>query len=142
VVGLPGDTVEYRNKRLTINGVAQPQQGDGDYNYVESGLNFVHTERRNEMFGERKHALLVNPDRPTLHLGSVAEFKGRENCTYEEDGVRCKVPEGHYFMMGDNRDNSRDSRYWGFVPDNQIVGKAFFVWMNFSDLKRIGLSIN
>jgi len=45
-------------------------------------------------------------------------------------------------MLGDNRDNSRDSRYWGFVPDHQIVGKAFFIWMNFSDLKRIGLSIN
>ena len=142
VVGIPGDTVEYRNKRVTINGVEQQQQADGDYNYVETGLNFVHTERRNETLGEHKHALLVNPDTPTLHTGSVAEFKGRENCTYEEDAVRCKVPEGNYFMMGDNRDNSRDSRYGGFVPDNQIVGKAFFVWMNFSDLKRIGLSIN
>ncbi len=142
VVGVPGDTVEYRNKRLTINGAEQLQQADGDYNYVESGLNFVHTERRNETLGEHKHALLVNPDMPTLHPGSVAEFAGRENCTYEEDAVRCRVPEGQYFMMGDNRDNSRDSRYWGFVPDNQIVGKAFFVWMNFSDLKRIGLSIN
>jgi signal peptidase I len=41
-------------------------------------------------------------------------------------------------MMGDNRDNSADSRYWGFVPDQNIVGKAVFVWMNFSNLKRIG----
>ena len=142
VVGLPGDTVEYRNKRLWINGVEQVQQADGDYNYVEAGLNFVHTEKRNETLGEHQHAVLVNPEMPTLHLSSVAEFKGREGCSYDDDMVRCKVPEGQYFMLGDNRDNSRDSRYWGFVPDHQIVGKAFFIWMNFSDLKRVGLSIN
>jgi len=141
VVGVPGDVVEYRHKHLTINGVEQIQQSDGDYNYVETGLNFVHTEKYIETLGERKHALLVNPDMPNVHMGSVAEFKGRENCEYNEDSVRCTVPDGHYFMMGDNRDNSRDSRYWGFVPDNQIVGKAFLVWMNFSDLKRIGLSL-
>ncbi|MDO8349780.1 MAG: signal peptidase I [Gallionella sp.] len=141
VIGVPGDVVEYRKKNLTINGVEQVQQSDGDYNYVESGLNFVHTERRIEALGEGKHALLVNPDMPDVHLNSVAEFKGRELCTYTEESVRSKVPDGHYFMMGDNRDNSRDSRYWGFVPDNQIVGKAFLVWMNFSDLKRIGLPI-
>jgi len=142
VVAVSGDTIEYRNKRLTINGVEQQQESDGDYNYVESGLNFVHTERRIENLGVHKHALLVNPEMPSVHVGAVAEFKGRENCSYDEDWVSCKVPVGHYFMMGDNRDNSRDSRYWGFVPDNQIVGRAFFVWMNFSELKRIGLSIN
>lgn len=141
VVGVPGDVVEYSHKRLTINGVEQVQQADGDYNYVESGLNFVHTEQYRETLGERKHSLLVNPDMPDVHLGSVAEFKGKENCVYNQDIIRCTVPAGQYFMMGDNRDNSRDSRYWGFVPDNQIVGKAFFVWMNFSELKRIGLSI-
>ncbi len=142
VIGLPGDTVEYRGKHLRINGVEQLQQDDGEYNYVETGLNFVHTEKKIEALGERKHALLVNPDMPTVRLNSVAEFNGRENCSYDTDLVRCKVPEGEYFMMGDNRDNSRDSRYWGFVPDKNIVGKAFFIWMNFSDLKRVGLSIN
>ncbi len=141
VVGIPGDVIEYRQKKLTINGVEQVQQSEGDFNYVESGLNFVHTERKTEMLGERRHDLLINPDMPNVHLGSVSEFKGRENCVYDENSMRCQVPDGHYFMMGDNRDNSRDSRYWGFVPDNQIVGRAFFVWMNFSDLKRIGLSI-
>ena len=138
VVGLPGDTVEYHNKRLSINGVEQPQIADGDYNYAEQDLNFIHTEKYRATLGERKYELIVNPERPTLFLGSVAEFPGRENCIYDDELVRCKVPEGNYFMMGDNRDNSRDSRYWGFVPDNQIVGKAFMVWMNFSELKRIG----
>ncbi len=142
VVAVAGDTVEYRNKRLWINGVEQKQKDDGDYNYVETGLNFVHSEKKIETQGEHQHAILVNPERPTLHLSSVSEFSGRENCTYGDDMVRCKVPEASYFMMGDNRDNSRDSRYWGFVPDRMIVGKAFFIWMNFSDLKRVGLSIN
>ncbi len=142
VVGLPGETVEYRDKKIFINGVEQEQQAEGDYNYVESDLKFVHTEKRIETLGDHKHALLVNPEKPTLFLRGVVEFEGWENCSYDTNRVRCKVPEGHYFMLGDNRDNSRDSRYWGFVPEHQIVGKAFFIWMNFSDLKRIGLSIN
>jgi signal peptidase I len=142
VVGLPGDVVEYRNKRLWINGVEQEHQADGEYNYVETGLNFVHTERNIEDLGGRKHSIIINPEMPTVRLNAVAEFPGRDNCSYDNEMVRCKVPEGQYFMMGDNRDNSRDSRYWGFVPDNQIVGRAFLIWMNFSELKRIGTLIN
>lgn len=142
VIGLPGDLVEYHNKRLWINGVEQEHIFKEDYNYVESGLNFVHTEKYVEELGNRRHEMLVNPERPTLHLDAVSEFNGREYCQYANEMVRCKIPAGHYFMLGDNRDNSRDSRYWGFVPDYQIVGKAFFIWMNFSDLKRIGLSVN
>lgn len=142
VIGLPGDHIRYRNKKVFVNDVLQEQKLDGDYNYVEAALNFVHTERYRENLTGHSHAMLVNPDVPNIHLGAVAEFPYRENCTYNEQEVSCIVPAGHYFMLGDNRDNSRDSRYWGFVPDNMIVGKAFMIWMNFSDLKRIGLPIN
>ena len=142
IVGLPGDSIAYRNKKVFVNGVLQEQQQGGEYNYVESGLKFVHTELYNENLDGRPHALLINPEAPGIHLGAVAEFPHREACSYTDDEVRCTVPDGHYFMLGDNRDNSRDSRYWGFVPDKMIVGKAFMIWMNFGDLKRIGLSIN
>ncbi|MBI1174779.1 MAG: signal peptidase I [Sideroxydans sp.] len=142
VVGLPGDVVEYRNKQLYINGVAQQQHNDGEYNYVESGLHFVHTERYSENLHGHVHPILINPDTPSMRLDAVAEFPHKDSCSYTEDEVKCTVPPGNYMMFGDNRDNSRDSRYWGFVPDSMIVGKAFAVWMNFSDLKRIGTSIN
>ena len=142
VVGVPGDKILYRDKKLYLNGVLQAQQADGEYNYVESGLRFVHTERRQETLDGHVHAMLVNPEMPDVHLESVSEFPHRENCSYTELEMRCTVPDGHYFMMGDNRDNSRDSRYWGFVPDDQVVGKAFLIWMNFGEMKRIGLSIN
>ncbi|MBI4938012.1 MAG: signal peptidase I [Nitrosomonadales bacterium] len=142
VIGLPGDTISYRNKKVFVNGVLQELQRQGEYNYVESGLKFVHTEHYSENLGGHSHAVLVNPDVAGIHLGAVAEFPHRDACSYNDEEVSCTVPAGHYFMLGDNRDNSRDSRYWGFVPDNMIVGKAFMIWMNFGDLKRVGLSIN
>ena len=134
VVGLPGDEVAYLNKRLTLNGqvidtVALPEFFD------EDAMRYF--KQFEETLGEHKHRLLTDDDRPAFIPGTD-DFAFKQNCRYSVEGVVCKVPAGHYFMMGDNRDNSLDSRYWGFVPDKNIVGKAFFVWMNFSSLKRIG----
>lgn len=142
IVGLPGDVIIYRNKQVLVNGAVQEQKSEGEYNYADDRLNFVHTNRYTENLSGHAHEILINPEVPGLHMGSVADFPQRDQCSYTYDEVRCTVPAGHYFTMGDNRDNSRDSRYWGFVPDKMVVGKAFFVWMNFSDLKRIGLTIN
>ncbi len=134
VVGVPGDTVAYLNKRLTINGQPVATASVPEF-FDEDAMRYF--KQYEEVFGDKKHRLLNDDDRPAFIAGAD-NFMGRENCLYSVEGVTCKVPDGHYFMMGDNRDNSLDSRYWGFVPEKNIVGKAFFVWMNFGSLKRIG----
>lgn len=110
VVGLPGDTVSYRNKRLYVNGeplerqaVAELPEGKARY---KLGL---------EQLGEANHLMQVDAMRPARDFSVVVK------------------PE-HYFMMGDNRDNSSDSRIWGQVPEKDIVGKAFAVWMHWDSL--------
>lgn len=142
VVGTPGDKVSYQNKRLSINSEEIRSEPDGQYNYIETGLNFVSAQRFQESLAAHRHAILLQPEIPTVRQGDVKRFPFHENCVYNEAGFTCVVPPGHYFMMGDNRDSSSDSRYWGFVPDRNIVGKAFLIWWNFDEFKRIGSSIN
>lgn len=134
VVGIPGDEVAYLNKKLTVNGQPVIAEALPDY-FDESTMRYFRQSR--EQLPGKVHGVIVDDERPAFIAGAD-EFPMRENCRYSVEGVVCKVPAGHYFMMGDNRDNSLDSRYWGFVPDANIVGKAFFVWMNFGNLKRIG----
>lgn len=134
VVGLPGDTIAYQNKKLTINGQPVEMSKTEDYLHPER---LYYSEQFTEKLGNVEHRLLNDTDAPAF-VPDAAHFPYRENCTYNASGVICKVPAGHYFMMGDNRDNSRDSRAWGFVPEANIVGKAFLVWLNFSDWRRIG----
>lgn len=134
VVGVPGDEVAYLNKQLTVNGQPVPKVAQPDYFDADSmryGKQFQETQNG------RTYGTLNDNDRPAFVPGA-SDFAFKDQCSYTVEGVVCKVPEGHYFMMGDNRDNSLDSRYWGFVPEANIVGKAFFVWMNFGNFKRIG----
>ena len=134
VVGVPGDTVAYLNKRLTVNGMAVPTEPVPEF-FDEDAMRYF--KQFEEKFGAQSHRVLTDEQRPAFVLGAD-HFPGFENCNFTVEGVSCKVPEGHFFMMGDNRDNSMDSRYWGFVPEKNIVGKAFYVWMNFGNLKRVG----
>ncbi len=139
VVGLPGDKVVYKGKRITVNGEPAPQQPAGFYTDAE--LNYLRLPTFLEKLGNHQHEMMVVPAQPPVDLAQVRQFAHRDNCEYNDEGFSCTVPPGEYFMMGDNRDQSSDSRYWGFVPDDHIKGRAFLVWMNFGDLKRIGNSI-
>jgi len=138
VVGLPGDVVSYQDKRLTINGQAFDYQAQPDYLDPE-GMSYakLYREFYPKELGGYEHNILNHPERSS-GIYTQDRFPFFENCHYSSAGVTCKVPPGYYFVMGDNRDNSADSRYWGFVPEKNLVGKAFFVWMNLGDLKRIG----
>jgi signal peptidase I len=136
VVGVPGDKITYQNKRLTVNGVEVKYTALDDYLDDER---LVYNKQYQEALTGVTHRILNNERAPTLNPAEVQQFPLKEeSCTYTYDSFTCVVPKGNYFMMGDNRDNSLDSRYWGFVPDKNIVGKAFFVWMNLGNLRRIG----
>jgi signal peptidase I len=134
VVGVPGDRIEYRNKRLTINGNPVPEKQVDDYLSKER-MQF--SRRFVETLNGVEHQILIEDDAPAL-MAPSRSFPHSANCNYNTSGLACTVPPGHYFMMGDNRDNSSDSRVWGFVPDENIVGKAFFIWLNLNELGRFG----
>ena len=133
VIGLPGDKIRYQDKKLTINGEPLKLEFAGDYEYVMSGLNIIQAKQYKEQLGSVEHDILIHDVTGNYDPESIG---GKFS-----NGDEIVVPDGHYLAMGDNRDNSSDSRVWGFVPDKNLVGKAFFIWMNFDLGSRIGNSI-
>ncbi len=129
VVGLPGDRVGYFDKTIYINGKPVAQEETGRYVGIGSGFESTGASLRNEKLGETEHQILIDTDQ-----------RAREG--------EIVVPEGEYFVMGDNRDRSNDSRFWGTVPEDHLVGKAFMIWMNWDSSaggitwERIGSSID
>ena len=128
VIGLPGDKIVYRDKKLIINGNPMPQTPIGDYTYTETGDHLIFARRLQEQIGAAPHEILVSESAGN----GLLEFA---------------VPEGHYFVMGDNRDRSNDSRFWGTVPEANVVGRAFLIWFSWDMVQggvawsRLGQSI-
>ena len=130
LVGLPGDTISYRGKQLYVNGDVVPAEAQGRYSSTEVKCSTPRSDavRLQETMGMASHDILIH------------ENSGSRNGQWT-------VPEGHYFVMGDNRDRSNDSREWGFVPEENMMGRAIGIWLNFDytkgcgDLSRIGSGI-
>lgn len=133
VIGLPGDTVSYYDEVVSINGQPLQYRFDGLYQGDGAGADMNGARLVTEFLGQRPHQVLERDEHPMFQSLGQGEWV---------------VPEGHYLVMGDNRDNSEDGRFWGVLPEQNLRGKAMLVWMNFDraaggvDFGRIGTRIH
>jgi signal peptidase I len=123
LIGLPGDKIIYRGNKLTVNGIPIPLREDGAY-YDRNAA--TRTPKYVESLGGTEYSVLID-NRGPANLPTSIAFPFRDSCTYHSDGVSCEVPVGNYYAMGDNRNHSADSRIWGFVPADHIVGKVVLI---------------
>ncbi|TAN08025.1 MAG: signal peptidase I [Rhodanobacteraceae bacterium] len=139
IIGLPGDTVEVKGEQVIVNGKPMPQTLIGPYHgtdktsiEMEENPNMSPVMLYKEDLGGVVHS--------TLHFSYIEPFNciGSDGTLLPDGGCEWKVPQGHYFAMGDNRDDSEDSRFWGFVPEQNLAGKAFFIWFSLAHWNRIG----
>ncbi len=140
VIGIPGDHVVYRNKVLYINDQIIPQKMLGFYKGEGSGVKMNGALYKNEDLLGVKHDILLTPNKPNMSHMFFSLFLNNGE-------IDLVVPQGNYFVMGDNRDESHDSRFWGLVPEGNLVGKAFMIWFNWDVgqglfWERIGQSID
>jgi signal peptidase I len=122
IIGVPGDVIEYRGKQLTINGAPATYAPLPDYQLAAA---LKPQQLLREALAGESHEVLIDPSAPPVATHSV-KSSAMQHCSYDSGGFRCTVPAAHYFMLGDNRDSSNDSRYWGMVPRHNLIGKV--VW--------------